>query len=181
MIPHKGQDLVRDFQAGMTVSVHYELGEKLAAFQAKVVESQEDNSPPTLVLAQPKQVEWKDKTGQEIQRRNFVRLEEALTIVYSPTRGIFREGTSIDISGNGLSMVIDLQLDLGKLITLTIPLPQKKISCTGKIVRCSAYGKGARSKFEVGVHFQNLEPANQDIIVRHIFERQRDLRRRGLL
>src|SRR5579864_5862117 len=53
MIPHKGQDLVREFQAGMTVTVQYEQGEKLVSFQTKVIETEENESPPWLILAQP--------------------------------------------------------------------------------------------------------------------------------
>jgi len=182
IIPHKGTELVLNFQPGVMVMGRYELEGKVARFKTTVARIDERSSPPLLVLAQPKKLEWSEKTAEDDQRRNFVRLQEALTISFSPMRGVFREGTTMNISGNGLSMVVDFEMDVGKRIPFTIPLPQKKVTCMGKIVRCQPYGKQtARPKFEVGVSFEEIDASNQDAIVRHIFERQRELRRRGLM
>lgn len=178
--PHDLSDIAK-FSLGLEISAHAEVGEKIGSFKASVVSI--EKRPPAIVISRPEKVEWREKTQQEQQRRNFVRFAAALPLAYSPAKGVDREATTIDISGNGLSMMADAPIPIGRDVAIRLKLPEKEIRCVGRVVRSIPYAKtgAAKGKQEVAMSFVDIELKDQDLIVRHIFERQRQLRRRGLM
>ena len=138
-----------------------------------------------LILSQPADVLWAEQQASDAQRRQFVRLEVAVPLEFWLPSGVARETLTHDISGSGLSMMTLFSLDAGTSIKLKISLPDKKIDTNAKVIRCKTLKedttKGGRPRYEVALIFVNLDTNKQDAIMRYIFERQRELRRRGLM
>lgn len=166
------------FSPGEVIVIQVDKGENTAKFQSEVVELLEQVTPPLLVVAQPKSVGWGPKDVEAAQRRQFVRLEATLPLEFKTGAGVVRQGVTNDISGSGLSMVTAFPINVGSLVKVRLALPEKKIESSAKVVRCNQLQP---QKFELALSFTDVSVTDQDTIVRYIFERQRELRRRGLI
>lgn len=167
------------FAPGKGVDVHAEIGGKVASFYVFILSSDSKG----LNLSLPEKIEWKEKTESLQQRRNFVRFETALSVFYAPFQGVKREGTTLDISGNGLSMVNELELKSGTILPIALKLLDKEIKCKAKVIRSKPYSKSivGQQRYETAVSFVDIETKDQDSIVKYIFDKQRELRRRGII
>lgn len=169
---------------GTPVLVHFSREEYVGTFQSTVMGEEAAETPPVLILAPAVDVTWEEKALKEAQRRQFVRLETALPVEFRSITGIVRHAITNDISGSGLSMVALFALDIGTPLKLKISLPDRRVETDSKVIRCKPLEGEARDghrKYEVALSFVNMATNDQDAIIRHIFDRQRELRRRGLI
>lgn len=170
---------------GTEVIVHFTREDNIGTFTTEVIAEDVKSTPPVLTLSQPPSVSWEEKQANGLQRRQFVRFEVSTPLEFWLPSGSACEALTHDISGSGLSMISLFSMNLGTLIKLRISLPDKKINTTAKITRCVPLNdettKGGRPRYEIALTFVNLDTTQQDMIMRYIFERQRELRRRGLL
>lgn len=121
------------------------------------------------------------------QKRAFVRLEASVPVmVWELTGGPLSKpaGTevkthTVDLSGGGALLVYPRDLKPGTWLEMEIDLPNK-VRCRAQVRRVEHIEQGLE-KVRLAVEFVEITQADQDKIMAFIFERQRELRRRGLL
>lgn len=179
------QNKAMSFGAGTEITVHFTREDFVGTFTSRVINEELDSPPPVLTLSQPSDIFWGELKDIDAQRRQFVRLEASVPLEFWLPSGVARETLTHDISGSGLSMITLFALDTGMSVRLKISFPDKKIDTNAKVIRCKPLKedttKGGRPRYEVALTFVNLDTNKQDAIMRYIFERQRELRRRGLM
>ena len=137
---------------------------------------------PLLVVNKPAE-------ARKRQRRAWVRVPAVLNFLYAavdaanPDQELeFQRAQTLDISGGGLLFATDrsfLPDDRLKII-LELP-PDQKIELVGRVARIVNNPSGAWRRFSVGVEFIQIGERDRDRIIRWVFERQRELIKRGLL
>lgn len=86
-------------------------------------------------------------------------------------------GTSIrDLSAGGLSFMSIETVERGADVQVMITLENTDLHLFGKVMRATEASKG----FEVGIKFESIDQLEQDKIMGYIFQKQLELRRRGL-
>ncbi|MDT3699264.1 MAG: PilZ domain-containing protein [Thermincola sp.] len=150
------------------------------SFKSKLI-SQNRQNPPTVTLGEPYDL-------KRTQRRNFVRLETKLSIVFAEvnedyeTVGDTFSGTTIDLSGGGVMFACNTLLKYGDILDLTVVLTESdSAKALGKVVRFSENPPNSKQKYSVGLEFTAIEESERDKIIKFIFNKQRELRRKGLL
>lgn len=177
--PLKGGQIV-SLSPGTAVKVIYTDQMAIYTFISNVI-SQDSLTPPTVTLGEPY-----DK--KRIQRRNFVRLEANLTVVFSKVDenlelvGEVSWGNTVDISGGGVMFVCSTVLKCDDLIQATVHFSDNdSVRALGKVVRFVENPSSTKFKYSVGLEFTIIEELERDKIIKFIFNRQRELRKKGLL
>lgn len=122
-----------------------------------------------------------------IQRREYVRLEVQTNFRYrifaepgdpQPTPRPFEKSYIIDISGGGVRFFAEEVIAAGTILEMRLGIEgiEREI-VVGKVVRCRERVEGG---YEIGVSFEAVSPATQDQIISWIFDKQRELRKKGL-
>ena len=115
----------------------------------------------------------------KIQRRQFYRLKIVLPVelklLEDKEDSPILKGYSVDISGNGLRLIIDQRLDINTIIKCNIKLnSNESVYVKGKVVRVTLDDKFPY-KYDIGISFEDIPNSTQDRIVKFIFEKQREL------
>ncbi|MFW6269796.1 MAG: flagellar brake protein [Bacillota bacterium] len=146
-------------------------------FTSRIVD-RELEPVPVLVIKYPEKVE-------RIQRRDYFRLQIQIEVKYrhvdsegEPLDDKFRETISRDLSGGGIKMVVENELNVDTLLELYLDIPEiKKIPIMGKVVQTHTEEKVKTA----GIEFKAINPQLRDQIVGWLFDKQRELRQKGLL
>jgi c-di-GMP-binding flagellar brake protein YcgR len=174
------QGQIVDLSPGTKVKVSYADQLAVYSFISRVI-SLNRPSPPTVTLGEPYDF-------QRTQRRNFVRVEANLSIVfaqvdenYEPVGGTC-SGTTVDLSGGGLMFICNVELKCGDILDTTVYISDKdSAKALGRVVRFVENRPKAKQKYSVGLEFTVIEESERDKIIKFIFNRQRELRQKGLL
>lgn len=123
---------------------------------------------------------------QDMTKRQFYRLDELdmpakFRIVEEEQAHDWEGGqfisTSVrDLSAGGLSFVSKEAVERGSFVQVIMNLDNAELHVFGAIMRATETGKN----FEVGMKFESIDQLEQDKIMGFIFQRQLELRRRGL-
>jgi c-di-GMP-binding flagellar brake protein YcgR len=150
------------------------------SFTTTVLETNYQNVPMITVLA--------PSTLKKIQRRNFVRVAAWIPLAFSilkdtedfAEKKIFRTET-VDISGGGVLIKSPLKLSEGDRLEMEIQLPKRgPVSARGQVVRVEEK-KEQPPVYLVGVAFTEITETDRTKIIRFVFERQREMRQKGLI
>jgi hypothetical protein len=124
---------------------------------------------------------------QRGQRRDAVRAPLVVPVQLGPDTAP-AGGTTVDLSEGGLRCVLDkgpapewLEAPgqaIGTVVQVSVQLSDLTVSCLGEITRRFPR-EDART--ELSVRFVGMSEHDQDEVRRRIFDRLRDLRRRGLI
>lgn len=121
------------------------------------------------------------------QLRQYVRMDISLPLKFrlittvnmeksDIRRGEVVEAKMSDISGGGLSFICERSLRVGDLISLGFDLPNAKfIGISGKVLRISLQEGKSKTFYKHHVQFMNLEPRRRDMIVKYVFDKQRQI------
>lgn len=162
-------------------------------FHGLVVSRQLDNGNPVLLVQMVSNI---DKN----QRRDYYRLQLVTDVIFRESMGVTLEkqvdnGKIIevevpaykdhavltkDISGGGLRAAVGERFTLGQIITVVIPIEKDKIEVSGEIVRCQLFDEQLH-RYDCGVKFLDLDEKDRSRIISFIFEKQRGLRKKGLV
>jgi|GEM_PF-574330 len=165
----------------------------LYTFKAKILMIMIKKNVPTWIIEMPKEV---DKT----QRRCYIRMESSLPVFlkiisngdpkitvggmrYTPEELETKswEMTTKDISGNGAKLISKWSIMEGTDVAVSIPLPEiGNFDSMGKIVRSELISPEI-GLYWLGVHFTGLLERERDKIIRYVFKKQIELRKRNLL
>lgn len=88
-----------------------------------------------------------------------------------------KEPTEVNLSEGGIGFTIKEKVEVGEILELKMMLPAFPIAIIrvwGKVVRVNSQGSGYR----VGIQYTKIKEEDQNMIVHHIFKKQRELLRR---
>ena len=88
-----------------------------------------------------------------------------------------KEPTEVNLSEGGIGFTIKEKVEAGEIMELKMMLPSFPIAIIrvwGKVVRVNSQGSGYR----VGIQYTKIKEDDQNMIVHHIFKKQRELLRR---
>lgn len=124
----------------------------------------------------------------KVQRRNFVRvpfIAEVLCVILKNNKDIkditdnqidFFHGHTLDISGGGIKLSTEKEINRGELLMITIPIKDENISIKGKIIRKQ---KAKAEEFLYGVSFEEIDNKTVEKIVSLLFQIMREQRKTG--
>lgn len=114
------------------------------------------------------------------QRRGFFRLDVIFDFRYfNPTTEVWKEGTTLDISGNGMRCIIGENLPSGKkiLCELNLNIDNKMFTLTNMAEVIDTIPV-ADNKHETRWVFTDIPVNKQDIIIKYIYDEQRRRRKK---
>lgn len=127
------------------------------------------------------------KDVDRIQRREYVRLEVQTSFRYrifaepgdsQPAPRPFEKSYIVDISGGGVRFFSEEVITVGTVLEMRLGIEGiERDIVVGRVVRCRERVEGG---YEIGVSFEAVSPATQDQIISWIFNKQRELRKKGL-
>lgn len=181
-------------EVGQKVRVYFkkeDLG--VGSFSGLVVSRQLDGSIPLLFI---QMVSLVDKT----QRRNYFRLPLITDVILKIPTGVTIEKqvnngklvdveivnykqTSViskDISGGGLRALVGERMEPGQTLKVIVILEKERIEVDGEVVRCQLFDDAMR-RYDCGIRFLEVEEKDRSRIIAFIFEKQRNLRKKGLV
>jgi c-di-GMP-binding flagellar brake protein YcgR len=172
---------------GQNLICHLPDADAIYQFTASLINYEVKGQKSFLVLTRP-------DTLERIQRREFYRLKIALPIYYRIYSNIparrpvpFRLSETKDISGGGVLFTGDLDIRKNTFLDLMIELPREDIEriptspanmfvCLGRVAMVKQQSQPNKI-YHYGVEFKELEPQDQERIIKFIFERQTRQRR----
>lgn len=163
---------------GLKVSVEYSTQTGIYRFGGVVTEVGEDG---TAWFRMNRPSKW-----DHLQRRRFFRLSISVAVWWRPVRGEeggvgrFREALTHDLSGGGLRLAFEEDLPVGTELQLKIDIGEHRpVEATGKVVRsCYREDDGV---VLASIEFLEIDEVDRDRLIRYLFQRQGELRRKGLL
>lgn len=165
---------------GELITISYNDDNAIYSFDTHVLNRQ-GGVEQTITLESPTEV-------RRVQRRNFVRIDVGLPLVYhfvDESIGEYSEGfegRTADISGGGLRFETEQAIEENIMLDMIIDLGcGERISAFGQVVRAFQVNKGSGIKYSIGVQFTMIDERDRDKIIKFIFQKQRELRQRGLM
>jgi c-di-GMP-binding flagellar brake protein YcgR len=148
------------------------------AFEAKVIDKK-DGSRPTITLE-------KCSEEQRMQRRSFFRVQARLRVVFSidregaETEPREYEGQTLNVSGGGMLLATNIELEVGNSLPLKLYLTDKEyITSTGRVERIEYLG--VKHLYRAGIVFCAIYENDRDKIIAYVFTKEIELRKKGLL
>ncbi|NLJ33625.1 MAG: flagellar brake protein [Firmicutes bacterium] len=168
---YKGQYIT--FPLGQILKLWYPGCYAVYTFSSPVV-GKRSGPPPLLILEYP-------TTFYRSQRRQFVRLQTliAVSVELPESPQTSYQGHAINISAGGVYLVMEKKCKPGTVINLTLQKPSLP-KILGKVLRSYPSMRGP-GLWEWAVEFIDITEQEQDKIMKYIFAKQLELRRRGLL
>jgi c-di-GMP-binding flagellar brake protein YcgR len=174
--------VVIPLRVGQVVNITFLDDTAIYSFESVIV-SRHSGNVPTIIIKYPK-----PDAVKRTQRRNFVRFYARLNISFNLITEYITDysqtftGETIDISGGGLMMATDTKVPKEEMIDVQLKLSSDNVvSAVGRVVRLTDRNESGNPRYLLGLVFDVIEEKDRDKIIRFIFEKQRELRQRGLL
>lgn len=120
--------------------------------------------------------------GRRVQRRGAVRV--TVHLIAQASLGDDRDAESVgavteNLSAGGTLLRVARAVEAGRTLTTRVLCGREAgvIDIAGRVVRCDRVGSGERP-FRVAIAFLDMPRGVEDRLVRFVFERRRELRRR---
>lgn len=131
---------------------------------------------PTFILEFPSKI-------HKIQRRKYVRVPVIRTIKYRvlDKAGISeeKEAYMFDLSGGGLLMTTTEKLEPATLILIQLMISSQNMEIPGTVIR--AEKDEDKGVYKTSIEFHEITEKTRDQIIRHVFDIQREMRKKGLV
>lgn len=134
------------------------------------------------------------------QRRDYFRLSVITDVIFKLQSGVviekqvnngkvidveiptYREVAVVtrDISGGGLRAMVGERIEMGSQILVDILLDNERIAVKAEVVRCQLFDDTVK-RYDCGLRFLEVEEKDRSRIIAFIFEKQRNLRKKGLV
>lgn len=169
---------------GQSIRLEYSQTGARVSFSTRVLLAERAGNGSLLRVAVP------DRSDVErIQLRDFVRQEATLDLTFKvlsapdaetkPRPDTVIRSRTRDISGSGAQILCPEAYPARTQLDLTVVVDGKPIQTLAEVIRPTLEVKDR--EWWVAVRFVGLQERDRDVIIRYIFNLQRDLRRRGLL
>lgn len=177
---------IRDFQylplrKDEKIKVLYYEGNNIYKFSSTVIKRSKSNIP-LLWINIPEKIE-------KIQRRKFVRVPVLQKVRYALidrnlefnkeniARIKFEMATVLDLSGGGVRLKSEISINKGDVLALILPVGDGVILVKGEIRRSDTDEAG---EMVYGVNFMELKNAEQEKIIKFVFQIMREQMKKGL-
>ena len=114
------------------------------------------------------------------QRRYFYRLRRSKEIQYRKISKnskeddeTYKKALTKDISGSGMCIVIDENIEAYEMLEVILPIDGKDIVLECRVIRNTLKYYGSTKKHEIGLVYENITEKVQYKIVKYIFTQQR--------
>lgn len=131
-------------------------------------------------------VERVSKT-KKYQKREFYRFETSIPVIKEQIiksdngeEAFIETCRTRDISGNGLQLLSNFEHHIGDRILCKFYIGDNAINVNSEIVRVEEIDT-FDFKYAIGVKFLDIGERSRDVIIQYIFERERQLREKGLI
>ncbi len=112
------------------------------------------------------------------QRRNYFRLDLMVPIEYIKVKDLsIHSGFTKDISGGGLRMIVDSDVEEGEILQLNYELDDRQFNLKARV---KAKFSSIENKTEVGVEFLDIIEIDRNDLIKYLFLQQRMLIKRGM-
>ncbi len=128
---------------------------------------------------------------EKVQRRSYYRLNCSVQLQYRIVDSMnevyndnipFKKSFSNNISGGGISIMLEEKVEVGKLVECELYTSQdKKVRLFGKVIRYERSETEGRFKYAAGIAYIKINDNDREAVVRYIFNEQRKLRKKGLI
>ncbi len=99
-----------------------------------------------------------------------------------PDLVVFDQGSGLDIGGSGMKIIVDSPVEPGQLVHTNLVLskfPPKFIDVFGEVVRTESINQEGKTVYQLGIKFLDLDINDREKIIASVFQRQREIIRRG--
>ncbi|HWQ89464.1 MAG TPA: flagellar brake domain-containing protein [Desulfitobacteriaceae bacterium] len=169
------QGSILPLRAGTAFEIYFH-DENSAYIFSTVIQERTAIPIPVFILDFPDNI-------RKIQRRNFVRISDDSPLEYQAVRANClsdpKHGNLLDISGGGLYFRTEEKIEQDSRLYLQLKLPCGQINTFARVLRVQALENNVYHS--VSAEFQNISENERDSIIRHIFNKQRIMRQKGLL
>ncbi len=177
LVPFRKGSLV-PLSPGTEIAVFFSADTAAYKFSTEI-QDRVSESVPLLVVDRPAEDDF-----VKIQRRKFFRLEVRKKIWYRPVdkelepEDDYKESWTIDISGGGVKMVLEEELEKEQLLEVKLDIEAiEGVPILAKIVNFYDIADGKAC----GMKFVDINPRTRDSLMGWLFDHQRKLRRKGLI
>ena len=164
-------------RAGWKATVYMQEGYSFYRFHALVLERLSEGSRRLVRIKRTSDI-------TSAPRRQCYRLAYAAPLRYRVVEwppagepGPFSDTRTADISSGGLRFYSNRKHAPGELMECELTLGDRQIYVPGKVARCQKLqqtdGRKPGLRYDIGLLFSEIEPWQQDIIFKFIFERER--------
>ena len=178
--PRIAQELIK-LTPGMIMNIWFWNSEALFTFSSYLINEEFDDVINKIYIAYP-------ETIIRVQKRDFVRVSYDLNVLlsYNNIQGEeeFIRCRTKDISGGELMLVINVYAPLpkGTNVSLQFKLDNELIKVQGEVVWNDwMLDKQGFEQNNIGVKFNNILESTRKIIIKSVYARQIELKRKGLL
>jgi len=165
-------------QIGKEVALVYYRENGVFEFRAKVIGRSEEKLPSLSIQALT--------PVKKSQRRNYYRLNTVLSVLIyyiTPPENVSVQSFKcfiIDISAGGMRLASTVDIKKDSIILCKLELMDKPLSIKAKVIRNTAVNN-QKYDYEIGTQFLDLDEKIRGEIIGFIFEKQRKLKRKGLI
>ena len=163
-------------------------GNRRGNFETQVLAIDSDAGLYMVAVTMPRKIYWEEalitkESGIEMRRTK--RLDVALPLELKIGNTTYNAVTK-DISVGGLAFINPRPITPSTSLDVKLILPKTTLYLSATIVRCikldeDALGYKGNTKYEIGAQFRNIKANEEHHILSFIFERETELRARGLL
>lgn len=132
---------------------------------------------PLLRLQTPEQ--WERSQLREFFRVPTAQRVRVRTLPATGDAGWFEAHTR-DLSGGGCQLVVPQVLEEGQTIEIVLPLADEVFRLRGTVQRMQADATDGGSGGSAGIEFSDVTEKQRETIIRYAFERQIELRKKGM-
>ncbi|WP_194190903.1 flagellar brake protein [Clostridium chrysemydis] len=130
---------------------------------SRVLKKVIENNIPMYMVTLP-------KDEIKIQRRNFVRVETIEHAFYSILEEEkWKRAIMLDLSGGGMRIKINEEIELGKRLRVNIIQDDEKIQILGEIIRVESTEGLVKDERIYGVSFDDMNEFKRDKIIKKVF------------
>jgi c-di-GMP-binding flagellar brake protein YcgR len=178
--PRSEQEVIK-LAPGKIMNIWFWNSEALYTFSSYLIKEESEDIINKICIAYP-------ETIIRVQKRDYVRVPYDLDVLlsYNNNKGEeeFIRCRTKDISGGGLMLVINVYAPLhkGTIVNLQFKLDDELIKVKGEVVWNDwTLDKHGFEQNNIGVKFKNILESTRKIIIKNVFARQIELKRKGLL
>ncbi|MBO8141033.1 MAG: PilZ domain-containing protein [Firmicutes bacterium] len=129
---------------------------------------------PLVFLRMPDQ--W-----HRIQMRHYVRVPAFLAVAVrpqTPDEAEWLEGKTVNVSGGGCQVVLPESLDRDQPVEIVLSLPSRDVRATGAVRRMEKAEDG--TGWRLAIEFTDISDKDRRHVIRFAFQRQIELRKKGM-
>lgn len=155
------------------IYVYFSRKDSFYRVECKVIERKYEPIPVLILMLL--------KPPYKYQRRNFFRITIVKDVEIVMSTDEILKGQIKDISGSGALLALPQEIIKGRIVRISFYINEKPFKLKAKVIRCCKDETRCINPYNVAVKFIEINEKTQDEIVKFTLEKQRKLRKRGII